>query len=236
MKPKFIFDVDGTLTPSRMMMNKAFEEWFITFCSSNDVYIVTGSDKNKTFGQIGGTVYNAAKRVYQCQGNQVWEGEELIRSNEIKISEDLQELLDKFLIESEFPYRAGNHIEVRTGLVNFSIVGRNATVEQRQEYIKWDLNTKERFLIADMLSQSLPEYTTTVAGETGIDIVRTGSTKKQILKDFSDEDKIIFFGDSCYSGGNDHDIAHAVLDRKGVVYQVNDWVHTWQTCTQWAKK
>ena len=42
---KFIFDVDGTLTPSRGIIDLNFKMFFNTFCLDNDVYLVTGSDK-----------------------------------------------------------------------------------------------------------------------------------------------------------------------------------------------
>ena len=71
---KYIFDVDGTLTPSRGRMDKEFSLWFGKFCIENDVYLVTGSDRPKTIEQIGEYLYSKCKRVYQCSGNDVWEG------------------------------------------------------------------------------------------------------------------------------------------------------------------
>ena len=47
----YIFDVDGTLTPSRGSINSAFEAWLWTFIQSNDVYLATGSDYPKTIEQ-----------------------------------------------------------------------------------------------------------------------------------------------------------------------------------------
>ena len=75
---KFIFDVDGTLTPSRGLINKEFEQFFENFCLANDVYLVTGSDKPKTVEQVGEKIYNRCKRVYQCSGSDVWEGDNSI--------------------------------------------------------------------------------------------------------------------------------------------------------------
>ena len=43
-KNRFIFDVDGTLTPSRQAMDPEFKEWFIDFIKANKVWLVTGSD------------------------------------------------------------------------------------------------------------------------------------------------------------------------------------------------
>ena len=72
---KFIFDVDGTLTPSRGIIDLEFKAFFNSFCLMNDVYLVTGSDKPKTVEQISELTYNLCKRVYQCSGSDVWEGE-----------------------------------------------------------------------------------------------------------------------------------------------------------------
>jgi phosphomannomutase len=72
---KFIFDVDGTLTPSRGIIDIHFKMFFNTFCLDNDVYLVTGSDKPKTIEQIGEDTYILCKRVYQCSGSDVWDGD-----------------------------------------------------------------------------------------------------------------------------------------------------------------
>ena len=61
----FIFDVDGTLTPSRQEMDKEFQKWFTGFQEKNFTYMVTGSDQPKTYEQEGPIVYNFCDRVYQ---------------------------------------------------------------------------------------------------------------------------------------------------------------------------
>ena len=48
----YIFDVDGTLTPSRRAMNVAFTSWFEHFVTHNAVYLVTGSDREKTLEPV----------------------------------------------------------------------------------------------------------------------------------------------------------------------------------------
>ena len=49
---KYIFDVDGTLTPSRQKLDPNFLIFFNSFALANDVYLVTGSDRDKTIEQI----------------------------------------------------------------------------------------------------------------------------------------------------------------------------------------
>ena len=64
---KFIFDVDGTITPSRGQINLEFKTFFNTFCSTNDVYLITGSDKEKTIEQIGNKLFQKAKKSNMSQ-------------------------------------------------------------------------------------------------------------------------------------------------------------------------
>ena len=52
---KFIFDVDGTLTPSRKKIVHEFWAPFLIFCRKHDVYLVTGSDRKKTLDQGTGS-------------------------------------------------------------------------------------------------------------------------------------------------------------------------------------
>ena len=65
---KFIFDVDGTLTLSRGKIDNDFAVFLSRFLFQKDVYLVTGSDKEKTIEQIGEEIYSLAKRVYNCSG------------------------------------------------------------------------------------------------------------------------------------------------------------------------
>ena len=74
---KYIFDVDGTLTPSRDRMGREFANWFEHFATHNAVYLVTGSDREKTLEQIPEYIYNLCIAVYQCSG--------MMYGNKIKI-------------------------------------------------------------------------------------------------------------------------------------------------------
>ena len=63
---KYIFDVDGTLTPSRQKIDPNFLIFFNSFALINEVYLVTGSDRDKTIEQITHHLYCNCKRVYNC--------------------------------------------------------------------------------------------------------------------------------------------------------------------------
>ena len=232
---KYIFDVDGTLTPSRGKIDKKFAVWFSKFCESNDCYLVTGSDKPKTVEQVGPVIYNRAKNVYQCGGNEKWQGDTLLQTNNIELSYQLKKDLCSALEKSRFKHKSGKgHIEIRSGLINFSVLGRPASSMTRDLYVKHDQFTNERQTICQDLSWDHDKYQFSVAGETGIDITYKGMTKAQILSDFTDTDKIWFFGDKTGFGGNDHEIANAVSNRgeNNKVFTIDGWMHTWNILKQ----
>lgn len=221
---KFIFDVDGTLTPSRQRIDPQFKEWFKEFCISNDVYLVTGSDYPKTQEQLGNDLLRWPVFVYNCSGNETWAKGELVRSQTWDAPLELYDLLEGWLSASKFPARMGQHIEKRTGMINFSVVGRGATLVERKIYVEWDQANRERESIAYQINSEFEGITATVGGETGVDIHPTGWDKSQILKDFSKEDKLYFFGDRCDPKGNDYPLAKRISSS----YQVRDWRETWE--------
>ena len=224
---QYIFDVDGTLTPSRQMMDQAFENWFEHFATHHAVYLVTGSDRDKTIAQVGKTIYNLAVRVYNCSGNDVWEGDKNIKSNVLELTDNLRTDLESILNESKFYHKTGYHIDVRPGLINFSVVGRRCTLEHRSMYKQWDEHKKEREKIVDQLTPKYPNLLFTIGGETGIDITERGKDKAQIIHDFSNPKDLYFFGDKMEYGGNDYTLSLLISHSGGRIKQVKNWEDTW---------
>ena len=225
----FLFDVDGTLTPSRKKIDKEFSKFFSNFCKHNQVYLVTGSDRDKTLDQLGKTLYNKCKRVYNCSGNSVWEKTKNVYTSEWSCPFVLSTYLELELNASKFPLRTGKHVETRPGCINFSVIGRNATFPERDQYVAWDQKTEERDKLAQSIRRLFPDLSVTVGGETGLDIAPKGHDKSQILQDFETHDTITFFGDKTFVGGNDYSIAHAIItNERGTVHQVSDYNETWE--------
>ena len=228
---KYIFDIDGTLTPSRQKIVHEFWAPFLIFCRSHDVYLVTGSDRSKTLEQLGLDICYTVKRVYNCSGSDAYERDVNVYRDEWELPEEMELFLQDELDYSQFPIRNGMHIERRPGNVNFSILGRGAGVNliEREEYVKWDINTQERVGILQRLNDRFPNYAMTLGGQTGIDIGPLGSDKSQILRDFNKGDELHFFGDRIEEGGNDYPLAKAIVDNgMGVAYNVNDYKETWK--------
>jgi phosphomannomutase len=229
MATAYIFDVDGTLTPSRQSMDKKFAVWFKAFCNANDVYLVTGSDRPKTIEQIGEVIYNSCQRVYNCSGNDVWEKDNNVYSNTWELPSAPMNFLRHELNQSKFKNKNGEHFEIRPGMLNFSIPGRGISLVERQQYVLWDRKHCERENIAEQFNSLYKHHgiISSVGGETGLDIFPVGCDKSQILKDFDDYDELIFFGDRCDINGNDFSIAHSIqINKRGKVHHVKSHVHT----------
>lgn len=205
-------------------MDPAFKEWFIEWQKNHQTYLVTGSDYPKTLEQVGETIINNCKLLFNCCGNEIRKGKLIIHQSNWHPNHRLIDALDEELTNSKFPIRTGKHIEIRTGLVNFSILGRNATTEQRAEYVKWDEETNERIDIALRLERQFEDIDFMLGGETGIDIYPTGKDKRQVLEYVTKENPVIFFGDKTLPGGNDYPLATSV----DIAHRVENWEHTWE--------
>jgi phosphomannomutase len=231
----FIFDVDGTLTPSRDRINEDFRLWFLEFVKSNNVYLVTGSDRNKTEEQVGEELFEQVECVYNSSGNTKYKnGICVMNSKNLELPRDAYAFLLKKSISTDFDIATGNHFESRPGLLNFSIVGRNANRVQRNKYVKFDNSTNERQLISDEFNKKFTKklgLVSQVAGETGLDIIEMGKDKAQILKDFTFQDELMFFGDNIQPGGNDYGIAQAIKYgpyKYSECHNVKSWKETWK--------
>jgi len=231
---KFIFDVDGTLTPSRGIIDSNFHDWFLEFIKNNKCWLVTGSDYPKTVEQLGVDICERVVTVYNCNGNDVWFKGKRVNSSDWKLTEDAHEWLSEELTASEFTLRTGQHFEHRKGMCNFSIVGRGATKEQRAQYVEWDKEFNERSYIAHNFNLKFPTLEAKVGGETGIDISAKGRDKSQILQDFdvNGDGRIFFFGDAMHPEGNDYPLAQA--NTSGRNFHVTGWNQT-KEYLQWLQ-
>ena len=229
----YIFDVDGTLTPSREPIHEHMLNYMYEFAADHEVFLVSGSDYAKTVEQLGEEfMMDSVQQSYNCSGNSVWELGKEIQTSDWKLPGAARNHLMDLLYTSKCPTKTGNHLEERPGAVNFSTVGRNATYEQRQEYIEFDRLTNERQAMMDSFNTYFGgplNCVATIGGETGIDITQVGCDKRQILTHFDDY-AVYFFGDKCQPGGNDYPLAQAILERRrnvcDRVYQVKDWQDT----------
>lgn len=223
----YIFDVDGTLTPSRLPIFHPFKTFFEHFMSNNRVWLVTGSDREKTLEQLGHNILYGVERAYQSCGNELYIKDELQYKNDLSLKPAYYEDLMSILEQSKTAVKAGKHIEERVGLINFSTVGRNCTQEQRDAYDEWDKQNQERKFICEYLNAKYPEYEAVKGGQISIDIYERGKNKAQIL-DHLDGEPFTFFGDHLEPGGNDYPVKQVAEQRglDGTYHNVRNWEET----------
>ena len=237
----FIFDVDGTLTPSRLPMTKEFQKFFKQWIKKNKFYLVTGSDLPKLQEQM--CFYDIeAEGIFTCCGNQFWKPDpsivntsaELIYDNKFEMTNKLKSSLEVMLMSSQYPHRYGNHIEDRGSMVNFSVVGRNCTQEQREKYYEWDKEKGERRKMSIFLKNKFKDLDAVIGGQISIDIYPKGNDKSQVLNVIEQErlvppSEYIFIGDGIENGGNDYPLAE-LMDNT----EICDWYHTkgWEQTKQ----
>ena len=233
----YIFDVDGTLTPSRQKMTKEFKEFFEKWALKNTFYLVTGSDLPKLQEQMNGMEIHA-DGIFTCCGNEYWQPDpavhpkhcDLIYEHKFKPPQNLLTYLGEQLRMSDYPVKAGNHIEDRGSMVNFSIVGRDCTLVQRRDYYEYDNQMGERETIAKYIRESWSNLDAVIGGQISIDIYPKGKDKSQILEHIEkthSNGEIIFIGDGIENGGNDYPLAHLMDNIEGCDwYQTDGWKET----------
>tara|TARA_Y100000592_G_scaffold100890_1_gene183534 strand:+ start:1062 stop:1799 length:738 start_codon:yes stop_codon:yes gene_type:complete len=212
----FMFDVDGTLTPARTLMLEEHQRQFIDWSKDKSVYLVSGSDLRKIKEQLPPEVLNCCAGIYASMGNCYYEDGVIRYSKLYSPSLDLIEDLEGIVESTEYEDLAGEHIEYREGMINFSVVGRAATMEQRAAYAEWDAKKKDRKVIVDALSMYHPHLDFVIGGKISIDIFPKGYDKSQAAKHRREEagkdTEIVFFGDRTDYPGNDYAIV-SELDR-----------------------
>ena len=209
--------MDGTLTPSRREMTSDFEEFYSRWAKNHTFFLVSGSNLEKIKEQVPQYILDLSEGVFTCGGNQLWLDGKLSYNHEFKPEEDLINFLKEKLSNSPYPVRAGNHIEDRGSMLNFSIVGRDCSLEERLEYFEYDVHSNERSIISDEIINKWNNLDAVIGGQISIDITPKGMNKSQVLsevKKFYSDDRYIFIGDRTMEGGNDYPLAKIMNEQE----------------------
>jgi len=225
LKNIYLFDVDGTLTPAQQKMTDDFCSFFRGWIKNKKVYLVSGSDYDKLKEQVPEDILTSVEGVFSCMGSILYIGGNKSYSNTFNPPAELLSFLEETLKSTKYWPRCGNHIEKRIGMINFSIVGRKASKQQREEYCVWDDKTSTRIIIASKINKRFKDIEATIGGEISIDIYPAGWDKSQILK-YIPIGAYHFFGDKTQPGGNDYALAKKLDKKKDFVYSISSYIDT----------
>ena len=167
-------------------------------------------------------------RVYACNGTRVYNCS-LDMDDETKAIEpelihkvslvdhyspaDLNHIVNvllKIVTDTHTKVKTGTFIEWRESQINFSVVGRNCSQLQREDYVKWDKKSGERKKIVNQLREEFKGWGLAfqLGGQISIDITREGWDKSYAFENMIETpDQCVFFGDKICKDGNDLDIA-----------------------------
>jgi phosphomannomutase len=110
-------------------------------------------------------------------------------------------------------------------MLNYSVIGRDCTQEERIQYYEWDKVSKEREQIANHINLVYPQIEACIGGQISLDIQPKGYNKSLASKWIRNkyQGEIIFFGDRTFRGGNDYDICYDIESNlDGKYYQIDN--------------
>jgi phosphomannomutase len=212
-----LFDVDGTLTEPRLLVNKKMVDLLIKLKQNPniDLGFVGGSDYSKQIEQLGKENLPLFTWKFTENGLYSFYNEELIHVKSLldNLGEDnykkiINECL-KCISEVDIPIKRGNFIELRNGMINISPIGRSCSQVERESFYEFDKIHHIRENMICNLKSTLEEFdlTFSIGGQISIDIFPKGWDKTYCLQFVKNKyDNIYFFGDKTNIGGNDYEI------------------------------
>jgi len=224
-----LFDMDGTLTDPRQPITSDVIDSLQSVPISIRKYLITGSDMTKVEEQMGTPLLlEQFERVFVCNGTKVYncslDMDDETRAIEPELihrvtlrdhysDADLNHIVNvllKIASSTHTKIKTGTFIEWRDSQINFSVLGRNCTRDQREDYIQWDKKSGERAKIVNILRKEFKGWGLSfrLGGQISIDITREGWDKSYAFDNLNESpDQCVFFGDKICQDGNDLDIA-----------------------------
>lgn len=230
----YLFDVDGTLTHPLTEVDDVFAEVFLSWVrdKKKKVYLVTGSDIQKTKKQLFSSFIDQCEGIFTCSGNVFYSKGKKVYENKLELPPDFIQNLQLYLdVASLWRKKTGTHIEIRSGMVNFSTVGREASPDLREAYYKWDKAQGEREDIVDYINGLYPNFEVSIGGQISVDIYPAGKNKAQVVDKIREihgaDTSMVFVGDRNVPGGNDWPLAQRLDPIEGSEwYQVLSYEET----------
>ena len=209
----YVFDVDGVLCDRGQSIDTTFKSWFFDWLKNKQFSFLTGSSREKTIEQLGSELVDRCYLSYHCMGNNVWINSREISINQFILKKEEYEFLQNYVDTHPFPIKTGNHIDIRKGSINFSVVGRNANQSQRDFYTRFDAVSEDRLSFIKKFCLEFPRFEAYLGGDVSVDICLVGCNKSQILEYCLPFEKFYFFGDRCYPYGIDYPLAKTITHR-----------------------
>lgn len=214
-----IFDLDGTLAPSKSPMDPAMGALIMKLLKKKKVAVISGGGYPQFETQFLRMMPHSSEglgnlfllptsgtRLLSWKGSWVEQySEQLSAEEKKKIMSTLNAALK--MIKYQQPTKVyGPVIEDRGSQVTFSALGQDAPLEAKSS---WDQDRSKRNSIVEILNKKIPEFDNRIGGTTSIDITRRGVNKAYGIRKLESYlhvpiDHMVFVGDALFHGGNDY--------------------------------
>jgi HAD superfamily hydrolase (TIGR01484 family) len=213
-----IFDLDGTLAPSKSPLEKDMSELLVKLLKIVKVAVISGGAYPQFQSQFLSQLPHSNESygnllLLPTSGTQLftWKGDWHQEYAEFISKEDRENIIQQLTAAMKKtgyhnpPSQYGEIIEDRLSQITFSGIGQKAPLAEKQ---KWDPDRSKRQRIVTLLAPKIPRFDVRLGGISSIDITPKGVNKaygirklEQYLNVHADE--IVFVGDALYHGGND---------------------------------
>jgi phosphomannomutase len=225
MKKLVVFDLDGTLAPSKAALDAEMAALMNKLLGFIKVAVISGGEWSQFQKQVLAHLANDERlqnlSLLPTCGTQFykfetgWEkiySEDFTSAQKEKIISSLKQAIEQAGLKAEKVW--GEVIEDRGSQITFSGLGQQAPLEEKT---KWDPDFTKRKKMKAILDTLIPEFSVRLGGATSIDVTRPGIDKAYGIRKLRDIlgiaiEEMIFIGDALFPGGNDYPAEQAGVD------------------------
>jgi phosphomannomutase len=217
MKRLIVFDLDGTLAPSKSSIDTEMVNLLNSLLAIVKVAVISGGAwpqfAQQVLAQLRPDACLKNLSLLPTCGTKFYRHEvswELLYSEDFTAAQrsSIVASLQRAIVVADCKVEKvwGEVIEDRGSQITFSALGQQAPLEEKK---KWDPDFAKRKKIKAVLDTLIPEFSVHLGGATSVDITRQGIDKAYGIRKLRDIleipiDQMIFIGDALFPGGNDY--------------------------------
>ena len=225
MKSLVVFDLDGTLAPSKSSLDAEMAALLGRLLGIVKVAVISGGAWTQFEKQVLAFLPHddrlkglsmlptCGTKFYRFDGD--WKklySEDFSADDKKKIISALDQAVDRSGFRADKHW--GDLIEDRDSQITFSALGQAAPLAEKA---KWDPDFAKRQKIEAILEPMIPGFSIRLGGATSIDVTRPGIDKAYGIKKLKETlgvpiADMIFVGDAIFPGGNDYPAEQAGVE------------------------
>ena len=246
MKKVIVFDLDGTLAPSKSSLPNRVSAVMTRLLDNFEVCVISGGKFEQFQTQLLNNLHADATqlsklhlmptcgtRYYRFDNDKNdWHkvyAEDFTEAEKAEIIIALNKGVDALGYREKQVY--GELVEDRGSQITFSALGQDIAETLGEEGVEikeaWDKDGNKKARLRDYIAKLIPNFEVRSGGATSIDVTKPGIDKAYGMNRLMaalgvGKDDILFFGDSLQEGGNDYPVKAMGIDS----LEVSHWQDT----------